>query len=209
MELPDTYDRFPAGFFKRQDSSDDSDFYLFPRLVTHIDERAIEMVGALYDEFGIDGDVLDLMGSWVSHFLSPPRSLHVLGMNILELKANPMATAVTKHDLNSDPVLPFANEVFDDAVCCVSVDYLIRPIDVFADLARVVRKGGRFVCLFSNRFFPTKAIQGWLSNTDEGRMEVVASYFRLAGGWAEPSMARRTPSEHRGDPLFAVWATRL
>ncbi len=28
------------------------------------------------------------------------------------------------HDLNADPELPFADESFDDAVCCVSVDYL-------------------------------------------------------------------------------------
>ena len=59
---------FPPGFFDRQDPGSDEAFYGFPRLVTHIDDGAIAAVGALYEELGVDGDVLDLMGSWVSHF---------------------------------------------------------------------------------------------------------------------------------------------
>src|SRR6185503_1760636 len=112
------------------------------RLVTHIDEKAIAAVAALYDELEIDGEVLDLMGSWVSHFRSRPRRLTVVGMNADELAANPMADATLVHDLNADPVLPFADEAFDDVVCCVSVDYLVHPVEVFADVARVVRPGG-------------------------------------------------------------------
>ena len=34
-------------------------------------------------------------------------------------------------------------------------------------------------------------------------------YFRLGGGWGDPVVERRTPPNHRGDPLFAVWAYRL
>jgi SAM-dependent methyltransferase len=203
----DPHDRFPFGFFDRQDE-DDSGFYLPPRFVTHIDDAAIAAVGALYDELGIDGEVLDLMASWVSHFTSAPRALHVLGMNPAELEANPAAVGAVVHDLNSNPSLPFADEAFDDIVCCVSVDYLVRPIDVFGDAARVVRPGGRLVCTFSNRCFPTKAIRGWLANGDDVRTSIVAEYFRLAGGWGEPVVQRRTPPEHRGDPLYAVWAER-
>ena len=62
-----------------------------PRFVTHIDEGAIAAVGALYEELGIDGEVLDLMSSWVSHFRRSPRRLTVLGMNRTELDANPDA----------------------------------------------------------------------------------------------------------------------
>ena len=67
---------FPPGFFDRVDASDDTAFYEMPRLVTHIDDGAIAAVGALYDELGLAGtDVLDLMGSWISHFrpTAPPR----------------------------------------------------------------------------------------------------------------------------------------
>ena len=199
---------FPPGFFDRADGSDDAVFYSWPRLVTHIDEGAIAAVGELYDELGIDGDVLDVMGSWVSHFRRMPANLTVLGMNAEELAANPQARATVVHDLNADPVLPFADGSFDAAVCCVSVDYLTRPVEVFADLGRVVRPGGLFVTTFSNRCFPTKAIRGWLYSTDEQHCTIVATYFRLAGGWDEPVAQRRTPSGHIGDPLYAVWARR-
>jgi SAM-dependent methyltransferase len=201
---------FPPGVFDRADPSPDPAFYRRLRLVTHIDDGAIAAVGALYDELEIgqagDGEVLDLMSSWVSHFREQPRHLTVLGMNDDELAANPQAQARVVHDLNADPALPFPDDSFDAAVCCVSVDYLVRPIEVFADVARVVRPGGRFVCTFSNRCFPTKAIRGWLSSSDADHGEIVAEYFRRAGGYDEPVVQRRTPDGHFGDPLWAVWA---
>jgi SAM-dependent methyltransferase len=199
---------FPDRFFQRSDEGDDATFYVMPRFVTHIDDDAIAAVGDLYAELGIDGDVLDLMSSWVSHFQRPPRHLRVLGMNARELDANPVAAERIVHDLNADPRIPLDDEAVDAVVCCVSVDYLTRPVEVFRDVGRVLRPGGPFVCTFSNRLFPTKAVRGWLASTDEGRCAVVAEYFRRSQVFAEPTVARRTPPAHRGDPLFAVWATR-
>jgi SAM-dependent methyltransferase len=199
---------FPPGFFDRSDPSSDLAFYSWPRIVTHIDDQAIAAVGALYEELGIDGDVLDLMSSWVSHFRHRPAHLTVLGMNADELDANDQAAERVIHDLNADPSLPFPDTAFDAITCAVSVDYLTRPIEVFADAARVVRPGGLFVCTFSNRCFPTKAIRGWLQATDDQRCSIVAAYFRSAGGWTDPVIERRTPILHRGDPLYAVWAER-
>jgi SAM-dependent methyltransferase len=197
---------FPPGFFDRADPGADAEFYRPLRLVTHIDDGAIAAVGALYDELGIDGEVLDLMSSWVSHFNRPPRRLVALGMNADELADNPQAHATVVHDLNDEPRLPFADDAFDAVVCCVSVDYLVRPVEVFADVARVVRTGGPFACTFSNRCFPTKAIRGWLMASDAEHGQIVAEYFRRAGGWQEPTIERRTPAGHFGDPLWAVWS---
>lgn len=198
---------FPDGFFARNDPSDDVRFYSFPRFVTHIDDGAIEAVGALYEELGITGAVLDLCSSWVSHFREAPRSLVALGMNADELAANPQATSWVVHDLNEDPELPFPDETFDAATCCVSVDYLIRPVEVFASVARVLRPGGVFVCTFSNRLFPTKAIAGWLATNDAGHIAIVEEYFRRADGFAGPESRRCTQVQgYFGDPLFAVWA---
>jgi SAM-dependent methyltransferase len=198
---------FPLGFFDRADPTPDSVFYEPVRLVTHIDDDAIAGVGALYDELALTGDVLDLMGSWVSHFRSVPSSLTVLGMNAIELARNQEAQSWVLHDLNFDPRLPFADESFDAVVCCASVDYLTRPVDVFTDAARVVRPGGYFVCTFSNRCFPTKAIRGWLNADDAGRCAIVARYFELSGRWATPVVQRR-PTPPLGDPLYALWASR-
>jgi SAM-dependent methyltransferase len=176
-------------------------------LVTHIDAGAIEAVSELYDALGIDGDVLDLMSSWVSHFRRAPRRLTVLGMNRAELEANEQAHERVVHDLNTDPRLPFPDDSFGAAVCCVSVDYLVRPVEVFAEVARVLRPDAPFVCTFSNRCFPTKAIRGWLYSSDAEHGEIVAEYFRRAGGFEDPVIDRRTPHGHVGDPLWAVWAT--
>jgi SAM-dependent methyltransferase len=204
----------PGWFFDRDDPTPDDRFYAFPRLVTHIDSRAIRAVGDLYAELGLDGSgpeprrVLDLMSSWVSHLHSAPDELVVLGMNGAELDANPMATERVVQDLNRDPHLPFADSSFDAVLCCVSIDYLTRPIEVLAEAARVLRPGAPVVITFSNRCFPTKAVHGWLSTDDAGRGAIVAHCLRAAGGFTEPEVSERTPrpSGYRGDPLYAVVA---
>jgi SAM-dependent methyltransferase len=205
MDRPDA--PFPPGFFDRYDEQPDGVFYEPPRLVTHIDDGAIAAVGGLYEHLGLTGDVLDLMSSWISHFRSAPASLTVLGMNAAELARNPMATDVVVHDLNAEPRLPFDDASFDAVTCCVSVDYLVRPVEVFTDVARVLREGGRLVVTFSNRCFPTKAVQGWLANDDMGRLAIVRAYFRQSGAFAEPDLAHCNPGAP-GDPLYAAWAVR-
>lgn len=200
------YEDFAPGFFDRADESADVDFYRPLRLVQHIDARAIAAIGDLYAEHKVQGRVLDLMSSWVSHFTSAPEELCVLGMNAEELAKNPQAHSTVLHDLNTTPTLPFADHHFDDVVCAVSVDYLTQPIEVFAEVKRVLRPGGRFICTFSNRCFPTKAIRGWLMASDSLRCEIVATYFQLVDGFDEPHIETRV----RGgisDPLYAVWAT--
>jgi hypothetical protein len=197
---------FPVGFFRRTDESPDGGFYGPPRLVTHIDDRAIAAVGALYRHLGLDGRVLDLMSSWISHFTEPPRELVVLGMNSAELEANAAAAERVVQDLNVDPLLPFDTASFDAVVCCVSVDYLTRPIEVFREVHRVLVPGCPFVVTFSNRCFPTKAIHGWLATDDEGHCTIVSEYFSRSGGWDEPQAALLTPPHLASDPLYAVWA---
>ena len=197
---------FPPGFFDRADPSGDAGFYGVPRLVTHIDDGAIAAASALYGELGCEGRVLDLMGSWISHLPTQPRELTVLGMNQTELDANPMATATLVHDLNLDPRLPFGDAAFDLVTCSVSVDYLVDPVAVFDDVARVLEPGGIFVCTFSNRLFPTKAVRGWLMANDQQRCEIVASYFGHADGFEPAAIEVRVQAAPGVDPLYAVWS---
>ncbi|MBA3524437.1 MAG: methyltransferase domain-containing protein [Geodermatophilaceae bacterium] len=220
--MRDSQDGFPAWFFDRDDPSPDDRFYGPPRLVTHIDDGAIAAVGALYAQLGLDGSapgprrVLDLMSSWVSHLREAPTELVVVGMNAAELAANPMATERVVHDLNLDPTLPFPDASVDGVLCCVSIDYLTRPVAVLREAARVLRPDAPVVLTFSNRCFPTKAVHGWLGTDEAGRCAIVAEYVRLAGGFTDPEVSLRTPRTdqaggrpYRGDPLYAVVARRL
>ena len=213
-------DPFPAWFFDRDDPSPDDRFYGPPRLVTHIDDGAIAAVGQLYADLRIDGSaptptrVLDLMSSWVSHLRTTPAELVVLGMNAAELAANPQASERIVQDLNADPSLPLDDASVDAVLCCVSIDYLVRPVEVLAEAARVLRPGAPAVITFSNRCFPTKAVRGWLAADDDGRCAIVVEYLRRTGSYAEPEVWLRTPpgpgrgGRYRGDPLYAVVARR-
>jgi SAM-dependent methyltransferase len=201
--------RLPAEAFQRLDESPDVAFYATPRFVTHIDDGAIAAVTQLYREHLTPGGaVLDLMASWVSHLPSEITYGRVvgLGMNAEELAANPRLDAWVTHDLNADPRLPFADGEFDAAGCCVSIDYLVRPVEVLRDLARVLRRGAPVVITFSNRRFPTKVIALWESLDDAGHAKLVAHYLQAAGGWDGIVGLDRSPAG--SDPLFAVVARR-
>ncbi len=177
-----------------------------PRFVTHIDDAAIAAVTQLYREyFPPGGAILDLMSSWISHL--PPEIAYedvvALGMNQEELRANPRATEWVVQDLNQDWRLPFVDSRFDGAAVCVSVDYLTRPIEVFRECARVLRRGAPLVITFSNRCFPTKVIAAWRMLDDDGHQQLVARYFAEAGGFTDIEILDRSPGQD-GDPLYAV-----
>ena len=190
---------------RRLDESPDARFYAAPRYVTHIDDAAIAAVTRLYGEtIPAGGDVLDLMSSWISHLPGDVEYGRVagLGMNAAELARNPRLTERAVHDLNADPTLPYADASFDAAVCCVSIDYLARPVEACREVARVLRPGGPFIVTFSNRLFPTKAVAAWLHATDAGRVRIAADYLRAAG-FAEITTEDRSPPGG-GDPMYAV-----
>jgi SAM-dependent methyltransferase len=200
----------PPSFFTRDDESADALFYRAPRFVTHIDGPAIAAVAQLYREcFPAGGAILDLMSSWVSHLPDDVSYGRVvgLGMNAEELAANPRLDAWLVQDLNQEPRLPFADGEFDAAGICVSVDYLIRPVDVLREVGRVLRPGGPLVITFSNRCFPTKVIAAWLTLDDAEHLDLVARYLEDAGTWAGIERLDRSPSAG-GDPLYAVIARR-
>ena len=199
----------PADLFRRQDETPDAEFYHHPRFVTHIDDAALAAVTHLYrDYFSSDAELLDLMSSWVSHL--PPeivyRRVVGLGMNRAELAANPRLAAFVVQDLNQQPTLPFANQEFDGAAICVSVDYLTQPVAVLRELARVLRAGSPLVITFSNRCFPSKAVAAWHALDDRGHLALVRQYLLAAGGWQAIELLDRSPAPGRSDPLFAVVA---
>lgn len=202
---------FPPGFFDRLDESPDAGFYALPRFVVHIDEATIAALTAWYGEVLARGaDVLDLMSSWVSH-LPDPAALPLgrvvgLGMNAAELAANPRLSSFDVCDLNAEPKLPYADACFDAVLCAVSIQYLVRPVEVFAEVARVLRPGGRVAITTSQRCFPTKAIRAFQLLAPRERLAAIALYLERAGGFEPAVVLDRSPPG--ADPLWIVTALR-
>ncbi len=195
---------FSPQIFRRQDESADERFYDFPRFVRHIDDAAIAAVTELYREFFTGGAILDLMSSWVSHLPEEISFARVagLGLNAAELAANPRLTENVVQSLNREPLLPFGDSEFDGAAICVSVQYLTEPIEVFREIARVLKGNVPLVVTFSNRCFPTKAVYAWNALDDNGHLELVREYFIRSENFSEIEIRRHEP--HGGDPLFGV-----
>lgn len=199
---------FPAGAFDRVDDEDDAAFYAPPRLVTHIDDSAI---AALRDHYGKalkpEGVVLDLMSSWVSHLPDDLPLAEVIGhgMNEEELKANPRLTRWFVQNLNRDVALPLDDGSCDAVLCCVSVQYLRQPIEVFAEVRRALRPGSPFIVTYSNRCFPTKAVAIWRSLDLRGHASLIHLYLERAG--FAGINAQVLANGMNGDPLVAVTGT--
>jgi SAM-dependent methyltransferase len=201
----------------RMDGRDDAVFYAKPRLVQHLDARALETVSTIYQRLiPAQADVLDLMASHDSHLqLCSIHSLHILGMNEEELNANQAATSHLVQDLNQRPVLPFADASLDTVVCTASIEYLTQPQVVLSEAMRVLRPGGVIVTTFSNRWFPTKAVQAWGELHEFERVGLVTQWLQQAGfdrlhtfscrGWPRPENDPHYGETAVSDPVYAVW----
>jgi FKBP-type peptidyl-prolyl cis-trans isomerase 2 len=216
-------DFFADDPFHREDEGDDTGFYTQPRLVSHVDTRAQAAIAALYSLLlKPHMAVLDLMSSWQSHL---PHGLDLnslvgLGLNEDELNHNPRLTGRLIHDLSTDPRLPFPDGQFDAVICNLSVEYLVRPFEVFAEAARVLKPGGLFILTFSHRWFPPKVVKIWTELHEFEREGLVLEYFLRSGafgdlktfssrGWPRPQTDRYYPQRRFSDPVYAVWGEKL
>jgi SAM-dependent methyltransferase len=187
--------------FARMDPTDDAVFYRPERKLVHIEAGAIEALRRCYAEvLPPGGRVLDLMSSWRSHLPEGLGPVVGLGMNAAEMTDNPQLSEVVVHDLNREPRLPFPDGMFDAAVCAVSVQYLVRPLEVLGEVARVLVPGGPLLVAFSNRCFPTKAVVVWLSTGDAGHRQLVRGYLEDANFTAVTDEQLESPD----DPVFVV-----
>lgn len=211
-------DFFSGAALARVDTREDTDFYARPRFVDHLDATALKQVRNLYARLlPAGGNVLDLMASVNSHLPAGFSGVvSGLGLNEDELAANGMLSSRLVHDLNRQPELPYADAAFDAVVCTVSVEYLIRPFEVFRSVARVLKPGGKFIVSFSNRWFPPKTIAVWMDLHPFERMGLVLEYFLESGrftalntfsltGLPRPAEDKYAGQMQWSDPVYAVW----
>ena len=123
-------------------------------------------------------------------------------------------------DLNLNSRLPLESNSFDAVVCTVSIEYLIDPLAVFAEVSRVLRPDGYFIVTFSNRWFPTKAIKIWQELHEFERMGMVLEYFLRSDGFKDlqtysirglprPHDDKYFPDLWYSDPIYAVWGQKV
>ena len=201
-------DSLPDELFERIDPADDSAFYDVPRLVTHVDDATIDaLTGYLGEQLNAGDAVADLMSSWISHLPAVElESVACLGMNAEELSSNPRATEWCVHDLNTDPRLPYSDGRFDWVLISFSIQYLVRPLDVFRDISRILKPGGHVLVAMSHRCFPTKAIRAFHVLPPVERIKLVAHYLALTDCYEAAAFIDRSPEE--ADPLWLVQGRR-
>ena len=215
-------DFFDEGNFIRKDNEPDSKFYSTPRMVHHLDSRARSTVRDIHDNYLKNREsTLDLMASWDSHLsetFSASR-LTVLGMNMEELKSNALADECICQDINENPSLPFREEEFGNIICTSSVEYLTKPLEIFNEIARVLKPGGICVMTFSNRWFPPKVVKIWKELYEFERLGLVINYFLQTKsfekitalsfrGWPRPVDDKYFGSFQYSDPIFGVTAVK-
>jgi SAM-dependent methyltransferase len=223
-ERPDLELLYHDRAFSREDESEDGLFYARERLVSHLDRLAARTIEQIVEALVLEerAEMLDLMASWDSHIPSSlePGRVVGLGLNRVELEHNVWLDERVIHDLNRDPRLPLADASFDVVLNTVSVDYIIRPFDLFREVGRVLRPGGLFLVTFSNRMFPQKAVRVWRETSEAKRVHLVQDYFQQCEMFGETRVfvikGRERPASDRyaelgipSDPVYAVYADRL
>ncbi len=193
--------------WQRVDESDDGKFYVDPRLVVHVDEHFIARIGRYFVEhLPPRATVLDLMSSYKTHL--PPAyakgQVIGLGMNAVEMKANNQLDEFSVQNLNKNPKLPFADASFDAVLNTVSVQYLTNPLAVFQEVGRVLKPSGQHIVSFSNRMFPTKAVEIWRESSEEERVLLVEQYFAESGMFEPAEVFEEIDRKHHSGSLLAT-----
>jgi len=194
------YERWPynPSDFQRQDENDDGIFYRQPRLVTHIDDPAIERLTAYYDTvLPAKGKILDICTSWKSFYPSSIKGavqkgdleVYGVGLNAEEMALNGLFQGEKRWrvmDLNKAPYNPRAgwpgtDMTFDATTCVVSIDYLNHPVEVCRNIWDATNEGGTIHLAISNRCFPNKIVRRWMMLNEQSRLEFVGDYLHFSG----------------------------
>ncbi|KAF1918277.1 hypothetical protein BDU57DRAFT_514961 [Ampelomyces quisqualis] len=196
-----TYDTWPynPSDFTRYDENDDGVFYRQPRLVTHIDDPSIARLTEYYATVLPKlGKIMDMCTSWKSFY---PREteqavqnqaleIYGVGLNAEEMELNGALKEWRVLDLNQSP-----HDVregwkddkglrFDAVTCVVSIDYLVKPLEICRNLLDAMNEGGKVHLVISNRCFPNKVVRRWMTLSEQARLELVGDYLHFAG-WSD------------------------
>ncbi len=209
--------------FERVDESDDAEFYKNERIVDHLDNNALETVENLIENLVVEDSpvILDLMAGWNSHIPESikPSKVIGLGLNKKELEENKNINEIIIQDINKNTALPFQDNHFDVVLNTISVDYMIKPKEIFEEITRILKPGGVFIVIFSDRVIKQKVIRIWKESNNTERLMYIEDLFQYSGEFEKQtvfmSMGRPRPEDDKyytqgrpGDPIFAVYAEK-
>jgi SAM-dependent methyltransferase len=208
--------------YERPEDGADPYFYALPRLTAHLDSRAQQTVGAFYREVLPErGHLLDLMSSLHSNLDAGQsyKSLTGLGLNAEELASNQGLTNAVIADLNKGCAIPLGDCAFDGAICTVSIDYLIHPVQTLAEVGRILKADAPFAAAYSNRWFPTKVTKLWTELHPFERLGLLATYLSETGSFCDletysirglprPPDDLYSDQTADSDPIFAIAARK-
>lgn len=197
--------------FARIDETEDALAFARPHLSPPDESQARALMRVFRPLLPEGGHVLDLLAG--AHTTLPEGaafgSVTGLGLNAAELEANPRLSCRLVQDLNNDPVLPFGDAVFDACLITHAVEYLIKPVSVFAEIARVLKPGGVCIVAFARTAVPTKSIAIWRHHGDGDRARLVELYFSLGEGFGDAETVEVGDKDDPRTKATVVFARRM
>ena len=106
--------------------------------------------------------------------LAPHYSLSPCSCSPPSSSSSPPASPVSP-----PPIKPL--EQFDAITLSVSIDYLIKPVEVIRSATSLLKKNGTVYLTISDRMFPSKVVGIWKRLSKEERVGYVANLLHFAG----------------------------
>ena len=197
---------------KKQDESNDCEFYSHPKFVYHLDSNFRKTLSELYAKvIQNDSSVLDLMSSWDSYLPKNIKYKKVIGhgLNKEELERNKAFDEYWIQNFNTNQKLPLENETIDYCLMVAAWQYLQYPENIAEEIARVLNQKGKFIIAFSNRAFWHKAPNIWTYSSEKERIEYVRNIL-INNGFCEPKVIKKFTQENsflpfiNRDPFYCV-----
>ena len=193
-------ENFPTDSLYKIDDTDDTAAATADAIVRRADVLTPSAIRGLVSRLVVDDTpiILDLTANRESHIPDVVRPSKVVGVGLNErnLAENPTLDEYLHHDLSQTPSLPFDDNTFDAALCTVYIDFMVDPVAVFAEVARVLKPGGSFLVIFSHCY-----VKLWRQSLGEGRLKRVRNTFYASDAFERPRVLM-------ADSVFAVYAEK-
>mmetsp|Transcript_12221 Transcript_12221/g.20270 ORF Transcript_12221/g.20270 Transcript_12221/m.20270 type:complete len:497 (+) Transcript_12221:105-1595(+) len=142
------------------------------------------------------GDGSELIGTFLSHtkaFIGDEDTVLVVGakdgieVDSLAGSVKEVCT-ISDNEVSSSIILPYSADTFDSVVFRSGVESLTDPTELFAEIWRVTKPGGKcFVCFASQPKMSATLtpVKMWQTMTDEQKIWITGSYFHYStmGAW--------------------------